>query len=212
MTFGNIQGDGRKFLGHFKRHSWATNIRITHTGTYPAIEVKICIKGDFEVWLQSVNGQVLSSRSIVLPTSALGKRALLLRNYRSRPNVWTWGAYIYNTHTKGNKYDKTHFLLQIFGLFASYDPVWMILMIFVVYKIYLAYKISKELPLNCLLGYYMTFISWFHPKIACNISAQTFTCCCTCLHLGGNATHHLSGSFIPDFWDLIKDQSLLRPE
>ena len=80
--------------------------------------------------------------------------------------------HIYNTHTKGNKYDKTHFLLQILGLFASYDPVWMILMIFVVYKIYLAYKISKELPLNCLLGYYMTFISWFHPKIACNISAK----------------------------------------
>ena len=28
-----------------------------------------------------------------------------------------------------DKYDQTHFLLQIMGLFASYDPVRMILMI-----------------------------------------------------------------------------------
>ena len=126
MTFGNIQGDGWKFLGHFKRHSWATNvIRITQTGTYLANEVKICTKGDFEVWLQSVSGQVLSSRSIVLPTSALGKRARLLRNNRSRPKCMNLRSILYiYTHTKGNKYDKTHFLLQILGLFASYDWNW----------------------------------------------------------------------------------------
>ena len=28
-----------------------------------------------------------------------------------------------NTHTEGNKYDKTHFLLQMLGLFASYDSL-----------------------------------------------------------------------------------------
>ena len=32
-------------------------------------------------------------------------------------------------HTEGHKYHKTHFLLQILGLFASYDSVWSILMI-----------------------------------------------------------------------------------
>lgn len=37
------------------------------------------------------------------------------------------GAYIYiYVHTERCKYDKT-FLLQISGLFASYDPAWMII-------------------------------------------------------------------------------------
>ena len=33
-------------------------------------------------------------------------------------------------NTKGHKSDKSHFLLQILGLFTSYNPVWVILMIF----------------------------------------------------------------------------------
>ena len=36
------------------------------------------------------------------------------------------------TYTEGHKYDWTHFLLQILDLFASYDPVWTIFMIFVI--------------------------------------------------------------------------------
>ena len=35
-------------------------------------------------------------------------------------------------YTEGHKYDYIHFLLQILGLFASYDPVWTILMISVI--------------------------------------------------------------------------------
>ena len=44
---------------------------------------------------------------------------------RSRSNVRKE-----HTHTERHKYHKTHFLLHILGLFASYDPDWVILMMF----------------------------------------------------------------------------------
>ena len=34
------------------------------------------------------------------------------------------------THTERHKYHNTHFLLQILGLFTSYDPDWTILVLF----------------------------------------------------------------------------------
>ena len=36
-----------------------------------------------------------------------------------------------HTHTVVHKHDKTHFLLEMLGLFTWYNPVWMILVIFV---------------------------------------------------------------------------------
>ena len=45
--FGNIQGDGRKFLGHFKRHLGPQISELTQTGSFLTNEANICNKGDF---------------------------------------------------------------------------------------------------------------------------------------------------------------------
>ena len=87
---GCIQGDGRKFLRHLKRH-FGPQISSDSLNFGPQISPdspKQVISSEWSqhlqqkwFWLQSVNGWVLSTRSIVLPTSAFRKRARLLRNY-----------------------------------------------------------------------------------------------------------------------------------
>ena len=93
----SVHGDGRNFLGHFKRHfSLVTNIiRITH--------------------LQQKWVWVLSTRSIVLPSvlAQAGKHARLIGN-SSRSNEWNW-----KEHTRPLKTCKTHVWLQILGLSSS---------------------------------------------------------------------------------------------
>ena len=60
--------------------------------------------------------------------TTLRKRARLLTQKLDLDQMSERNMYI---HTEGHIYDKTHLLLQIVGLFASYDPVRMILTIFV---------------------------------------------------------------------------------
>ena len=51
-----IQGDGRKFMGHFINDFWAINIiRITQTGSYLANEGNICNKSNLGYSLYTID-------------------------------------------------------------------------------------------------------------------------------------------------------------
>ena len=67
-------------------------------------------------WLQSVNGWVLSTRSIIFCWRQHSESVHGYSETRSGSNVWKE-----HTHTEGRKYDTAHFLLQIVDLFASND-------------------------------------------------------------------------------------------
>ena len=57
LLLGNIQADGRKFLGHFMRPFWAANIiRITQITHLPN-EANICNKSDFDSVCEEVSPQ-----------------------------------------------------------------------------------------------------------------------------------------------------------
>lgn len=82
------------------------------------------------------NGWVLSSVS-AKPTSAFTEQAPVHGHYRRQPtrvsrlaDCKMSAAAVTEEHgtLKDTNIIKTHFLLQILGLYASYDPVWMILL------------------------------------------------------------------------------------
>ena len=76
------------------------------------------------VWLQFVRvKQWVSTRSLVCRHQHSGSVHCFSEN-RSRSNVWKA-----HMHTERHKHNKSHFMLQILGLFALYDPVWIMPMV-----------------------------------------------------------------------------------
>ena len=102
---GNIQGDSRKFLGHFK----------CHFGPQISSESNRSSKWSQHLqqkWLiQSVNGWVDQLFYWHQHSGSMQGYSEI----RSRSNVWKE-----HTHIEGHIYDYTHFLLQILGLLVSY--------------------------------------------------------------------------------------------
>ena len=92
------------------------------------------------------------------------KSVLMYSQTRSRSNIQAPA----DMHTKRHKCDKTHFLSQIWALFAFYDYAWMILMIVGTQN---GVNISQEFPTTSLdiiykLPEVFPRISRIHPHVA----------------------------------------------
>ena len=127
----NIQGDGRQILGHFLNAILGHKYYQNHSNRVTPSEWSQHLQ---QKWLITVCKWV-SPQYTIRRLFCRRQHSGSVHGYsetRSRSNVW-------KEHT--HKYDKTHYLLQILGLFAPVDPVWMILTRF---WPKMAYKISPR--------------------------------------------------------------------
>ena len=110
-NIGSVHGDGRNFLGHFKRHfSLVTNsIRITQTGSYIANEANICNKSVSE---SSVHDRLFCHQYSHREACTVNRKLIQIKPVK--------GAHTPTENSESHRWcGKTHFWLQILGLSSS---------------------------------------------------------------------------------------------